>query len=290
MHLCRFEHNGQVRTGCVDGDAVRALDDLVPRLAKAPEDHDMRAVMGGGQALLDEVRAALAAGTGTAIPLAGVRLLAPIANPSKILCSWVNYLNPAMAKLPDTSIFFAKFDSAIIGPGDAIHLPRAGSDIVVEPEMTVVIGEAGREISEADAMDHVGGYTIVNDVTAFSHRLQILIGATGPYMMAKTFDTFAPMGPWLVTADEIPGPHYLEVSQYLNGDLNTHASTSEAVFKIPALISYLSNFFELRPGDLILTGSLPPNAGKSDFLSDGDMVRIEIEGLGVLENPVVNAP
>jgi len=149
-----------------------------------------------------------------------------------------------------------------------------------------VIGKAGREIAEADAMDHVGGYTIVNDVTAFSHRLQVLVGSIGPYMMAKTFDTFAPMGPWLTTADEIPEPHNLQVSQFLNGKLMTHANTREAVFKIPALISYLSNIFELRPGDLILTGSPPPQ-GKPTFLGAGDVVRIEIERLGVLENPVL---
>ncbi len=288
MRLCRFEYRNEVRTGCVDGETVRPLGELVPALATAPANHDMRAVLEGGEALLGEIRAGLAEGRGAAIPLADVRLLAPIANPSKILCSWVNYLNPAMAQLPETPIFFAKFDSAIIGPGDAIRLPKFASDIVVEPEMTVVIGKAGREISEADAMDYVGAYTIVNDVTAFSHRLQILIGSTGPYMMAKTFDTFAPMGPWLTTADEIPAPHTLEVSQYLNAELKTNANTSEAVFKIPALISYVSNFFELRPGDLILTGSPPPD-GKPTFLSAGDLVRIEIEGLGVLENPVVDA-
>jgi len=288
MRLCRYQHLDTVRTGCIDGLTVRPLGELVPRLTGTAADYDMRAVLAGGQALSDEIRAALEQGRGASIALDQVRLLAPINNPSKIICSWVNYLNPAMAKLPDSPIFFSKFDSAIIGPDDAIRLPKAGSDIVVEPEMTVVIGKPGRDIREEDALDHVGAYTIVNDVTAFSHRLQILIGATGPYMMAKTFDTFAPTGPWLTTADEIPDPHALDVKQYLNGELKTHANTSEAVFKIPALISYLSNFFELRPGDLILTGSPPPE-GKPTFLQEGDTVRIEIERLGVLENPVVAA-
>lgn len=288
MRLCRFHHSGAIRTGCIVDDTVRAIGDIVPDAA-TPVDHDMRAVLAAGENLLDRIRAGLAAGRGTALPLGSVQLLAPIDNPSKIICSWVNYLNPAMAKLPETPIFFSKYDSAIIGPGEAIRLPRAGDEIVVEPEMTVVIGKAGREIAESDAMDHVAAYTIVNDVTAFSHRLQILIGSTGPYMMAKTFDTFAPMGPWLTTADEIPDPHALDVRQYLNGELKTHANTSEAVFKIPALISYLSNFFELRPGDLILTGSPPPASGKPAFLAPGDKVRIEIERLGVLESPVVAA-
>jgi len=289
MRLCRFSYEDSVRSGVAVGDGVRPLGDLLPGLAANAAAGDMRAVLEGGPGLLDALRAALAADGGAAIPLDAVRLLAPIANPSKIICSWVNYLNPAMAKLPDSPIFFSKYDSAIIGDGEAIRLPRAGSDIVVEPEMTVVIGKPGREIGEADAMAHVGGYTIVNDVTAFSHRLQILVGATGPYMMAKTFDTFAPMGPWLTTADEIADPHALEVRQYLNGELRTHANTSGAVFRIPALISYLSNFFELRPGDIILTGSPPPDSGKPDFLTEGDEVRIEIEGLGVLRNPVVAA-
>jgi 2-keto-4-pentenoate hydratase/2-oxohepta-3-ene-1,7-dioic acid hydratase in catechol pathway len=123
-------------------------------------------------------------------------------------------------------------------------------------------------------------------VTAFSHRLQILVGAQGPYGMAKTFDTFAPMGPWITTRDEIDDPHALDVRQDLNGTIRTSSNTSKAVFKLPTLISYLSGFFELRPGDLILTGSPPPDSGKPEFLSPGDRVRIEIEGLGVLENVV----
>jgi 2-keto-4-pentenoate hydratase/2-oxohepta-3-ene-1,7-dioic acid hydratase in catechol pathway len=286
MKLCRFQYHNVVRTGCMVGDTIKPLDQLLPERASDSVCRDMRALLTAGPALLDEIRAGLADNRGDTIRLASVRLLAPIDNPSKIICAWVNYLNPAMAQLPETPIFFAKFDSAIIGPGDAIRLPKAGGDIVVEPEMTVVIGKAGREIAEADAMDHVGGYTIVNDVTAFSHRLQVLVGSIGPYMMAKTFDTFAPMGPWLTTADEIPEPHNLQVSQFLNGKLMTHANTREAVFKIPALISYLSNIFELRPGDLILTGSPPPQ-GKPTFLGAGDVVRIEIERLGVLENPVL---
>lgn len=289
MRLCRFLYQNQVRTGCVVDEVVRPLGALVPGITAEAANGDMRAVLEGGPDLLEAIRSAIAADRGEAIALSAVKLLAPIANPSKIICSWVNYLNPAMAKLPDSPIFFSKYDSAIIGDGDAIKLPKAGSDIVVEPEMTVVIGTAGREISEADAMAHVGGYTIVNDVTAFSHRLQILVGATGPYMMAKTFDTFAPMGPWLTTADEIADPHTLEVRQYLNGELKTHANTSDAVFKIPVLISYLSNFFELRPGDIILTGSPPPSDGKPAFLAAGDQVRIEIEKLGVLQSPVVSA-
>lgn len=287
MRLCRFQHEGAVRSGLVVEDGVIDLHKAAPDLASRFQPGDTRALLTLGDGLLAELAGLIAGAPAEArIALAKVTLLAPVANPSKIICSWVNYLNPAMAKLPDQPIFFSKYESAITGPGTAIRLPQIAGDIVVEPEMTAVIGTAGRHIAEADALSHVAGYTIVNDVTAFSHRLQIMVGAQGPYGMAKTFDTFAPSGPWIATRDEIADPHNLEVRQYLNGELKTSANTSEAVFKLPRLIAYLSGFFELQPGDLILTGSPPPNAGKPDFLSHGDIVRIEIEGLGVLENSV----
>ena len=287
MKLCRFEHEGAVRSGVVvDGDIID-LHRAAPGLAEKFQPGDTRALLNLGESFLGECRGLIAGAPAEArIPLEEATLLAPIANPSRIICSWVNYLTPAMAKLPDQPIFFSKYESAITGPGAPIRLPKIASDIVVEPEMTAVIGTAGRHIAEADALSHVAGYTIVNDVTAFSHRLQIMVGAQGPYGMAKTFDTFAPSGPWITTRDEIADPHALEVRQFLNGELRTSANTSEAVFKLPRLIAYLSGFFELQPGDLILTGSPPPNAGKPDFLSHGDVVRIEIQGLGVLENPV----
>jgi 2-keto-4-pentenoate hydratase/2-oxohepta-3-ene-1,7-dioic acid hydratase in catechol pathway len=275
MRLVRYDAGEGARCGILRDEGVIDVQSVVPECASG----DMAALLRGG---LER----LAAVSGTAIPLASVRLLPPIINPPKIICAWVNYPNPAVAKLPELPIFFSKYTSAIIGNGDAIELPRIGDDIVVEPELAAVIGKGGKHIAACDALAHVVGYTIVNDVTAFSHRLQVLLGSTGPYMMAKSFDTFAPMGPAIVTSDEVGDPHDLTVRQWQNGELLTQSHTSRAIFKLPELIAYVSGFFRLEPGDILLTGSPPPDSGKPHFLNAGDHIRIEIERIGVLENPV----
>lgn len=245
---------------------------------------DMAGLLARGEIALQNLRTF---STSALFHLDEIKLLAPIQNPPKIICAWVNYPNPAVAKMPPVPIFFSKYASAIIGPYDAIVLPLIGDDIVVEPELAAVIGTGGRHISAERALDHVAGYTIVNDVTAFSHRLQNLLGSQGPYMMAKSFDSFAPMGPAIVTRDEVGDPHMLTTKQYTNGELQTECSTSEMVYKLPELISYVSDFFTLEPGDILLAGSPFPLSGKPQFLQNGDHVRIEISGIGVLENGVV---
>lgn len=281
MKLIRFDAGHGPRCGVLDGTAVYDIQSALPEVAPG----DMAALLRGGPPFLG--RLASASASGTSIALSSVTLLAPIANPPKIICAWVNYPNPAVPKLPELPIFFSKYQSAIIGPGTPIQLPKIGDQIVVEPELAAVIGRRGRHIAVADALHHVAGYTIVNDVTAFSHRLQVVLGSVGPYMMAKSFDTFAPMGPCIVTADEVGDPHSLSVRQWQNGVLQTASNTSNAIFKLPDLIAYVSGFFTLEPGDVLLTGSPPPNSGAPSFLADGDHVRIEIERVGLLENPVV---
>lgn len=285
MKLVRFEKDGQPRTGVLHGDGVVDIHEVAPSLVGQAAPGDMQAILQIGPKLLSELETAVS----NAEPQPVERLLAPLANPPKIICAWVNYPNPAVKSLPEVPIFFSKYSSAIIGPGENIVLPRIGDDIVVEPELTAVIGRAGRDIPEDEALSYVAGYTIVNDVTAFSHRLQNFLGSPGPYMMAKTFDTFAPMGPCIVTSNDIPDPHQLGIRQWQNDEVKTETNSANAIFKLPRLISYLSDFMTLQPGDLILTGSPPPNSGKPEFLSAGDMIRIEIEGVGVLENPVVSA-
>lgn len=273
MKLVRFDAGAGARCGVIDEAGLREI------VTPAHPAGDMAALLAAGLeglALADERHEE-----------AAVRLLAPIANPPKILCAWVNYPNPAMASMPQVPIFFSKYASAIIGPGDAIQLPRIGDEIVVEPELAAVIGKGGKHIAEAEALDHVAGYTIVNDVTAFSHRLQILLGSQGPYMMAKSFDTFAPMGPCIATADAVGDPQALSQRHWVNGSLETDAHSSAMVYPLARLISYASGFFALQPGDVILCGSPFPLAGKPGFLQPGDTVEIEIEGIGRLVNPVV---
>ncbi|MDX9874663.1 MAG: fumarylacetoacetate hydrolase family protein [Spongiibacteraceae bacterium] len=285
MKLVRFAVDDNVRTGALIGDGIVDLHEVIPGLEREAAPGDTLALISLGSARLAELGQLVSQQADKA--QGGRKLLAPLVNPPKIICAWVNYPNPAVATLPQVPIFFSKYASAITGPGEPIKLPRVGDQIVVEPELTAVIGKGGSDISEADALSHVAGYTIVNDVTAFSHRLQNFLGSPGPYMMAKTFDSFAPMGPCIVTADEIADPHSLDIRQYQNGELMTESNSSRAIFKLPQLINYLSQHLTLQPGDLILTGSPPPSSGKPAFLADGDHIRIEIDGVGVLENPVV---
>lgn len=289
MHLVRVSDAGKPRCGVILGEKVHLFTAAAPLIGPSAMAGDMAgliaAATGETAALVDT---AIGGGHVESHDRASVKLLAPIINPPKIICAWVNYPNPAMAKMPEVPIVFTKFASAITAPGDPIVLPRIGSDIVVEPELTAVIGKTGKHVAEADALDLVMGYTIVNDVTAFSHRLQVLLGAQGPYGLAKSFDSFAPMGPSIALAESIADPLNLRSRQWTNGELQTEASSSEMIYKLPHLISYLSDFFTFQPGDIILCGSPFPLGGKPCFLKAGDHVRIEIEGIGVLENPVIS--
>ncbi|MGR4863123.1 fumarylacetoacetate hydrolase family protein [Caulobacter sp. LARHSG274] len=262
-------------------DVHRVLPELTADLAPG----DMVALLERAAWLLPALRERLQAPVAGATAVEEAKLLAPLANPRKILCCWSNFAHPTAKRLSETPLFFAKFATAIVGPGQPIRLPAIASDIVVEPELAAIIGMGGRHIPAETALAHVAGYTIVNDVTAFSHRLITLIGSRGPYMLSKTFDSFAPMGPSITTADEIPDPHALAIRQWLNGDLQIEANTRDAIVKLPELISYLSDFLTLETGDVILIGA-PPPIGELRFLSGGDQVSIEIEGVGRLESPV----
>ena len=212
-------------------------------------------------------------------PLENVKLLPPL-QPSKIICVARNYAAHAAehgAAVPEVPVLFFKPPSAVIGPGEAIVLPPQAQRVEQEAELAVVIGKEGRWISTDQAEDHILGYTIANDVTErFFQREDLL------WTRAKGFDTFAPLGPWieteLNTADAI-------ISCRVNGDLRQMASTREMVFLIDQLIAFASSFMTLMPGDVILTGT-PEGVSK---LEDGDLVEIEIEGIGTLTNPVVQA-
>jgi 2-keto-4-pentenoate hydratase/2-oxohepta-3-ene-1,7-dioic acid hydratase in catechol pathway len=283
MRLVRFASPEGARTGIVAAAGILDAHLVFPTLNEAAQPGDLLALLRAGQPALDQL-AQTVANAGTA--LSEVRLLPPVADPPKIICCWVNYLEEGAAAPSERPIFFAKFPTALIGCHDPIQLPRIAGKIVVEPELTVVIGARARKIAPREALSCVAGYTIANDVTAFSHRLVELIGSRGPNMMAKTFDTFAPLGPCLVTPEEVGDPHNLRVRQWLNDELQVDANTSQMLTRIPEFISYLSEFCTLQPGDLILTGS-PKPLGKLKFLGPGDRVRIAIDRIGELANPVI---
>lgn len=221
-------------------------------------------------------------------PLEEVRLYAPIKNPQKIIGIGMNYEDHAReigADIPEKPIVFAKYPNTICGPGDPIVLPPITSQPDYEAELAVVIGREVRNISEADALDHVFGYMNANDVS--SRDLQFSEG--GQWTRSKSIDTFCPVGPYIVTADEVGDPQNLRVRCILNGEVMQDGNTEKMIFSVAELIAFLSSGMTLVPGDIIVTGT-PPGVGSARdpqvWLKDGDEVTIEIEGLGFLTNPL----
>jgi len=222
------------------------------------------------------------------IPVEQARLRAPIPRPGKIICVGRNYAEHARergAELPAQPIFFLKSNNTMCGPGEAIVLPPNSSQVDYEAEFAVVIGQGGKRIPEEKAYEHIAGYTILNDVSARDMQAQ-----DKQWFRGKSCDTFAPTGPWIVTRDEIPDPHNLRISLTLNGQTMQDSNTSYMIFKVPYLVSYLSQSLTLEPGDLISTGT-PEGVGAHRappvFLQPGDTVSITVERIGTLTNPIV---
>ena len=220
--------------------------------------------------------------------LSDVRLHAPLSNPPRIFAIGLNYRDHAKESgmaISATPVVFFKLPSAVIGPGESIVLPKNSTEPDYEAEFAFVIGKGGYRIPASAWRDHVYGYTIVNDVSARDVQF-----ATTQWSMAKSFPTFCPIGPAIVTADEIPDPHALQISLNIDGEQLQNSNTSELVFKIPELIEYLSSITPLLPGDIVSTGT-PPGVGlgrtPKRWLKHGEIVSITVEGLGTLTNPVV---
>jgi 2-keto-4-pentenoate hydratase/2-oxohepta-3-ene-1,7-dioic acid hydratase in catechol pathway len=208
--------------------------------------------------------------------------------PRKIVCVGLNYVDHAAEggrEAPEAPILFAKFSTALIEPGEPIVLPREESHVDSEAELAVVIGEGGRRIPADDALAHVAGYTVGNDVSARTIQRK-----DGQWVRAKSFDTFGPLLPELVPVDELGDGSGLGITQRLNGKTLQDATTSDLIFDVPTLVAYASNAFTLEPGDVILTGT-PSGVGvfrdPPVAMQDGDTVEVEIERIGVLSNPVI---
>jgi 2-keto-4-pentenoate hydratase/2-oxohepta-3-ene-1,7-dioic acid hydratase in catechol pathway len=221
-------------------------------------------------------------------PLSAVRLLAPVPRPPKLICLGLNYrdhIAEAKRDIPSVPVIFTKFSNVVIGPGEAIVLPKNSAKPDYEAEFAFVIGPGGRHIAAEDWLRHVFGYTIFNDVSARDVQ-----SATSQWTMGKSFDTFAPMGPCLVSADEILDPHALDLSLSIAGVELQHSNTRELIFRIPELVAYLSSIVTLEPGDVVATGT-PGGVGFARrpprYLKAGDEVVIRIDGLGELRNPVI---
>ena len=275
MKLVTFRRPGAAfsQVGAVEGSQVKVL-------ASYP---DIIAALGTTLERLQR-SAAVAASE----QLDSVELLAPIPRPSKLICIGLNYRDHAIESnmaMPKTPTVFCKFTTSIIGQHVPVVLPKVSTTPDYEAEFAFVIGKGGRYIKAENWRDHVMGYTIVNDVSARDIQL-----ATSQWIMGKTFDTFAPMGPYVTTADEIADPHNLSISLTLNGVVLQNSNTSELIFKIPELIEHLSSVFTLETGDVISTGT-PAGVGFARkppiLLKPGDDMIVKVEGLGELRNPVV---
>ena len=223
------------------------------------------------------------------------KLLAPVA-PTQILCIGLNYRQHATetgAKFPERPVLFVKGINTLQNPGDPIELPRAlrSDEVDYECELAVVIGKPAKNVSREDALSYVAGYTCCNDVSARDHQIRL---GGGQWCRGKFFDTFAPLGPCLVTPDEIPNPNALKIATILNGERVQDWNTNDMIFDVPAIIAYLSGSTTLPAGTVILTGT-PHGVGMATkpeprWLRPGDEVTIEIEGIGALTNPVIEEP
>ena len=240
--------------------------------------------------LLDELHAWASqqfdAGNGV-LSLETLELGPPVPNPDKILCLGVNYREhaaEAQQELPVVPLFFAKFRNSLTGPTSPILLPRVSKLIDYEGELAVIIGKRCKDVAEHEALQYVAGYSIMNDVTARDVQAQ-----TSQWTAGKALDTFAPLGPGIVPASQIPDPQTLILSTRVNGQKVQHDSTSNMIFSVAAAIAFLSSLMTLEPGDIIATGT-PSGVGFKRtpplFLQDGDVVEVEIERIGRLRNPV----
>lgn len=223
------------------------------------------------------------------LPLASVRLLPPIARPSKVLCIGLNYRDHAAEvklDLPTSPTVFAKFANTLVGDGASIVIPKQSVQVDYEAELAFVIGRRARHVAEIDAYGVLAGYTIFNDVSVRDVQMR-----TTQWTLGKAFDTHGPIGPWVVTPDELLDPHVLGIRLRVGDELLQNSSTDQLVFSIPRLIAELSAVMTLEPGDIVATGT-PAGVGfirkPPRFLRAGERVRVEIDGIGALENPVVS--
>lgn len=259
-----------------------------------PRETTTRQLLAAGPATVDKVfkqaREALAAGPDAlgVIQTASAELGPPVPDPDKIICIGLNYAdhaNEAGLTQTEVPLFFAKFRNSLVGPSSPILLPRVSRQIDYEGELAVIMGTRCKEVSEQEALQYVAGYTIMNDVSARDLQMQ-----TSQYIAGKALDTFAPMGPGIVLAADIPNPQTLLLTTKVNGQVVQHASTATMIFSVATIISFLSSLMTLEPGDIIATGT-PSGVGFKRipplFLQDGDITEVEIEGIGQLRNPVV---
>jgi 2-keto-4-pentenoate hydratase/2-oxohepta-3-ene-1,7-dioic acid hydratase in catechol pathway len=285
VRLVSYIVNGRPALGALDGDSI-------VELGGGAIAADMTEFLAGGEASLEAAREALAKGE-RRIDRLSVEFLPAVPRPPKIICVARNYgahAAEANVQLLEVPNIFIRFPRSLVGHGAAVIVPRVSSQVDWEAEIAVVIGTPGKHVPRERAYEHVAGYTLFNDVSIRDWQLRtppIQFGA------GKNFDGSGPLGPSLVTRDEVPDPHDLHLELRINGEVMQSTSTAEMLFDIPTLIEHISAFATLEPGDVIATGT-PAGVGHfrdpPRYLVAGDVVEVEADGLGILSNPVENEP
>lgn len=303
MKLASFLDGARIRTGAVDGDRVIDLSDAIAALALPPERVAMLARRGvetpaggmlrllhAGPQAMRELAAHAVSRNGNGAPLNGLTLLAPVPRPGKIVAVGRNYADHAKETGVDPfekPRIISKLPSSVVGHGAQVRRPAAVTKMDFEAELAVVIGDYACGVPRDRALACVAGYTVLNDLSAREFQFDVSPPQT---TFAKSMDAFCPMGPWLVTADEIPDPQALELSCHVNGERMQHGRTADMIFPVDRLIEYVSQYMTLEPGDIIATGT-PAGVGAFRkppvWLKPGDRVRVEVSGVGVLENTVI---
>lgn len=308
MHLVSFMNRKRARTGALLDKTVidlrrayRAFHESAGgRRAPYEADRTVPAAMpdflAGGAETMADARRALDfvqeriddPAAGIRFPLTEVKLLSPIPRPGKIICIGLNYPGPPGSPRPEYPVVFLKAASSVIASGDTVYLPRLSRQVFYEAELTVVIGSRAKHLTPPRALSCVAGFTMANDLGA-----RDLENRASQWTTGKLMDTFCPLGPALVTADEIAQPNSLEITTRLNGQTVQRGNTRDMIFDVSFLVSYISELTTLEPGDVILTGSPKLMNGEPApvvFLKPGDAIEVEIGGLGILQNPVAAEP
>jgi 2-keto-4-pentenoate hydratase/2-oxohepta-3-ene-1,7-dioic acid hydratase in catechol pathway len=286
MKLTMFEKGGGAALGVVEGTNVI---DLAAADASLPK--DLAALIAAGPAALGSVKAAAAKAPASAkLPVASVKAALPIARPPKFICVGLNYALHAKEgghPIPTYPSFFLRVATSLTAPGAPVIRPKVSIQLDYECELAIVIGKGGRHIPEADALDHVFGYTLFNDVSVRDFQRK-----TTQWTPGKNFDSTGPLGPWIVTADELPsGASGLRIQTRVNGEVMQDSNTSDMIFSTASIVATLSEFMTLEPGDIIATGT-PSGVAHARtppaWMKAGDRVEVELEGMGVLSNPIVD--
>lgn len=288
MKLVTFSCRGHLSIGKIVGDQVVDLPASHSSLPKT-----MREFLEGGAAMMQRARE-VDAGKAVTYPLADVRLEATVPNPSKFLAIGMNYAKHAEearqlgVQVPDSQVWFNKQVSCVNGPFDPVHMPRVSDNLDYEAELCVVIGKRCRHVSAADARSVIAGYMVCNDVSVRDWQKR-----SATMTLGKSFNTTGPIGPWIVTDDDVADPHNLNMRMLVNGQLKQEVNTGEMVHNIFEQIAYLSTVMTLEPGDLLATGT-PSGVGVAmtppQWLKIGDVMRVEIDGIGHIENVVIAEP